>query len=284
MNHVGDLRKSLFDLTGRVVVITGAAGLLGRQHVEVVAAFGGHPVILDLDGEAATTLAATTNVAHTANAIGLSVDITDEVAVKRACVATLEHYGRIDALVNNAANNPKVEDGLDARATRLEHFSLDTWNADVAVGLTGAFLCAKHFGQAIFETSEGGSIINISSDLGLIAPDQRLYAKAGVADADQPVKPVTYSVTKAGIIGLTRYLSTYWTRDGNVVVRCNVICPGGVENRQSEGFIHDVSSRIPMGRMAQENEIQGALAYLLSPSAAYVNGAVLVVDGGRAGW
>ncbi len=284
MNRVDDLRESLFDLTGRVVVITGAAGLLGRQHVEAVAAFGGHPVILDLDSEAATALAATINAAHNANAIGLATDITDEAAVERACIATLEHYGRVDALVNNAANNPKVENGLDARATRLEHFSLDTWNADVAVALTGAFLCAKHFGQAIFETSEDGSIINISSDLGLIAPDQRLYAKPGLADEDQPVKPVTYSVTKAGIIGLTRYLSTYWTRDGNVVVRCNAICPGGVENGQSEGFIHDVSNRIPMGRMAQANEIQGALAYLLSPSAAYVNGAVLVVDGGRTGW
>ncbi len=251
------LRDTLFDLGGRVIVITGAAGLLGRQHVEAVAAFGGHPVILDLDSEAATALAATINAAHDANAIGLSVDITDEAAVERACSATLEHYGRVDALINNAANNPKVEDGLGACATRLEHFSLDTWNADVAVALTGAFLCVKHFGQAIFETSEGGSIINISSDLGLIAPDQRLYAKPGVADADQPVKPVTYSVTKAGIIGLTRYLSTYWTRDGNVVVRCNAICPGGIENGQPEGFIHDVSTRIPMGRMAQYNEFQG---------------------------
>ncbi len=278
------LRDTLFDLSGRVIVITGAAGLLGRQHVEAVAAFGGHPVILDLDSEAATALAATINAAHNANAIGLATDITDEAAVERACIATLEHYGRVDALVNNAANNPKVEDGLDACATRLEHFSLDTWNADVAVALTGAFLCVKHFGQAIFETSEGGSIINISSDLGLIAPDQRLYAKPGVADADQPVKPVTYSVTKAGIIGLTRYLSTYWTRDGNVVVRCNAICPGGIENGQPEGFIHDVSNRIPMGRMAQANEIQGVLVYLLSSSAAYVNGAVLVVDGGRTTW
>ncbi len=284
MNHVGDLRKSLFDLTGRVVVITGAAGLLGSQHVEAVAAFGGHPVILDLDGEAAAALAATINAEHDANAISLSVDITDESSVKRACIATLEHYGRVDALVNNAANNPKVEDGLDARATRLEHFSLGAWNADVAVGLTGAFLCAKHFGQAIFETSEGGSIINISSDLGLIAPDQRLYRKPGVVDEDQPVKPVTYSVTKAGIIGLTRYLSTYWTRDGNVVVRCNAICPGGIENGQSEAFIHDVSSRIPMGRMAQTNEIQGVLVYLLAQAAAYTNGAVLVVDGGRTSW
>ncbi len=278
------LRDTLFDLSGRVIVITGAAGLLGRQHVEVVAAFGGHPVILDLDGEAATALAATINVAHNANAIGLSVDITDEAAVERACLETVDYYGRVDGLVNNAANNPKVENGLDARATRLENFSLDAWNADVAVGLTGAFLCAKHFGQAIFETSEDGSIINISSDLGLIAPDQRLYSKAGVADGDQPVKPVTYSVTKAGMIGLTRYLSTYWTRDGNVVVRCNAICPGGIENGQPEGFIHDVSNRIPMGRMAQANEIQGVLVYLLSSSAAYVNGAVLVVDGGRTTW
>ncbi len=284
MNRPSDLRESLFDLTGRVVVITGAAGLLGRQHVEAVAAFGGHPVVLDLNGDAAAALAASINASHDANAIGLATDITDEAAVERACVATLDHYGRIDALVNNAANNPKVEDGLDACSTRLEHFSLDTWNADVAVGLTGAFLCAKHFGQAIFETSEVGSIINISSDLGLIAPDQRLYAKPGAADGDQPVKPVTYSVTKAGIIGLTRYLSTYWTRDGKVVVRCNAICPGGIANGQDERFVSELEDRIPLGRMARPHELRGIVTLLLSSASSYANGSVIAVDGGRSCW
>ena len=274
----------LFSLADHVVVITGAAGLLGRQHADAVAAFGGHPVLLDLNSEAVTALAAELRSTYDVDAQAFTVDITDETALATTCAEVLKHYGKIDALVNNAANNPKVEEGALGLATRLENFSLESWNADISVGLTGAFLCAKHFGTAIFQTSKHGSIVNISSDLGLIAPDQRLYATPGLRDDEQPVKPVTYSVVKTGIIGLTRYLSTYWTHNGRVVVRCNAICPGGVKNGQEPEFVEQIKQRIPLGRMARKEEFQPALVFLLGEASSYVNGAVLAIDGGRTAW
>ena len=160
-------------------------------------------------------------------------------------IEIFEEEGRIDGLVNNAANNPKVESKSNKNFSRMENFLLDVWNQDIAVGLTGAFLCSKHYGYEISKNPEGGSIVNISSDLGLIAPDQRLYAKQGLTEENQPVKPVTYSVVKTGLIGLTRYLATYWAEKN---VRCNAMCPGGVEDGQTENFIKEVSSHIPMNR------------------------------------
>ncbi len=180
--------------------------------------------------------------------------------------------------MNNAANNPKVETGGLQESSRLENFSVSAWNADIAVGLTGAFLCAKHFGSAI--ARQGGSIVNVSSDLGVIAPDQRLYRRHGLPEERQPVKPVTYSVVKSGLIGLTRYLATYWPES----VRCNALCPGGVENNQDVAFLDQIHARIPMGRMARADEYQGALLFLLSDASGYMNGATLIVDGGRTAW
>jgi len=193
----------------------------------------------------------------------------------------IEKFGKIDGLVNNAANNPKVEDSKEFNFSRLENFPLDIWNDDIAVGLTGAFLCAKYYGFAISKNVNGGSIVNISSDLGLIAPDQRLYIKNGVANDKQNVKPISYSVVKTGLIGLTRYLSTYWADEN---VRCNVMCPGGVENGQPSDFLKEIYRRIPMGRMANSDEYQGTLLWMLSDASSYLNGAIIPVEGGRAAW
>ena len=273
------MADNLFSLKDRVIVITGAAGLLGRQHAEAVAQAGGTPVLLDLAAESVERLAGDLNARHGVPASGYAVDITREAAVESHCAALLARYGHIDGLVNNSANNPKVEGDGTKNFSRLENFPLAAWDADVAVGLTGAFLCAKHYGAAI--ARQGGSIVNIASDLGLIAPDQRLYRKPGLPADQQPVKPVTYSVVKSGLIGLTRYLATYWVEQG---VRCNALCPGGVENNQDPAFIKEVASRIPMGRMARPDEYQGALLFLLSEASSYVNGAVLAADGGRTAW
>ena len=209
------------------------------------------------------------------------MDITDERQIEENVQQTVELYGRIDGLINNAANNPKVEDSSEKNFSRLENFPIDIWNQDVAVGLTGAFLCAKHYGYQISKNINGGVIINISSDLGLMAPDQRLYAQPDLPEEEQPVKPVTYSVVKTGMIGLTRYLATYWA-DKNI--RCNAMCPGGVENGQPAEFLKEVSSRIPMNRLAQANEYQGTLLWLLSEASSYLNGAIVPVDGGRTAW
>jgi NAD(P)-dependent dehydrogenase (short-subunit alcohol dehydrogenase family) len=273
--------ENLFSLNDKVVVITGAAGLLGRRHAESVAAFGGHPVLLDLSQGLVTSIADQINEKYDVRSSGFAVDITDEAEIKLNAREIIENYGKIDCLVNNAANNPKMEKTPEKNFSRLENFPHDLWNKDIAVGLTGAFLCAKHYGYQIAQNPSGGSIVNISSDLGLIAPDQRLYAKTGLPENLQPVKPITYSVVKTGLIGLTRYLATYWT-DKNV--RCNALCPGGVENGQSDEFLREVSLRIPMNRLAKADEYQGTLVWMLSDASSYLNGAILPIDGGRTAW
>jgi len=272
---------SLFRLDGKVIVITGAIGLLGRKHAEAIAAYGGIPILLDLSKQAVTEFANELNKKFGIYAVGYAVDITNEQQIENNANEIMASYGKIDGLVNNAANNPKVEKDGGKNFSRLENFPLSIWKQDLAVGLTGAFLCAKYYGSKIAQNHEGGSIVNISSDLGLIAPDQRLYKKDELSEEQQPVKPVTYSVVKTGIIGLTKYLATYWA-DKNV--RCNAMCPGGVENGQPDVFLKEVSSRIPMNRMARSDEYQGTLLWMLSDASSYLNGAIVPVDGGRTTW
>jgi len=273
--------EKLFRLDGKIIVITGATGLLGRKHAEAVACYGGTPILLDLSQQIVDDFANELNAKYKVDSVGFEIDITNEKMIKGNVEELIKRFGKIDGLVNNAANNPKVEDDKGVNFSRLENFSLSVWNDDIAVGLTGSFLCAKHYGFEISKNPNGGSIVNISSDLGLMAPDQRLYAKDGVDDNRQNVKPVTYSVVKTGLIGLTRYLATYWA---NKNVRCNAMCPGGVENGQPEEFLKEVNARIPMGRMANSNEYQSTLLWMLSDASSYLNGAIVPVDGGRTAW
>lgn len=268
-----------FSLSGRVVVITGGAGLLGVHHAEAVAMAGGIPVIADLRGDAASQTAAKMAERLGVDVVGAALDVTDERSVEGLLAFVLERFSRVDALVNNAANNPSVEGGT-AAFERLERFSIDQWNADVAVGLTGPFLCAKHFGTAMARAGKG-VIVNISSEYGVIAPDQRLYHVEGKPESEQPVKPVSYTPVKAGLHGLTMYLATYWAQAG---VRVNTISVGGVENRQPAEFLARAASRIPMGRMGLPHEYQGALVYLCSDASSFMTGANLVVDGGKSVW
>ena len=270
-----------FSLRNKVVVITGAAGLLGQKHAEAVAAFGGIPILLDVSSSGVGDLASKIQEKFDVKSVGYSVDITNEASVSTNAKTIIAKFGRIDGLINNAANNPKMEDNSSKNFSRLENFPLKTWNDDINVALTGSFLCAKHYGYEISKNTNGGSIVNISSDLGLIAPDQSLYKVEGVSSENQDRKPVSYSVVKTGIIGLTRYLSTYWPEKN---VRCNALCPGGVENGQRGDFIEKVSSKIPMGRMAKANEYQGAIVWMLSDEASYLNGAIIPIDGGRSAW
>jgi NAD(P)-dependent dehydrogenase (short-subunit alcohol dehydrogenase family) len=273
--------EELFRLDNKIIVITGATGLLGRKHAEAVACYGGTPILLDLSQKVIDKFSNELNEKYKVDSIGFAVDITDERSIQDNTKLLMDKFGKIDGLVNNAANNPKVEDSKKVNFSRLENFPLGIWNDDIAVGLTGSFLCAKHYGFAISRNTNGGSIVNISSDLGLMAPDQRLYAKDGVDGNRQNVKPVTYSVVKTGLIGLTRYLATYWA---NKNVRCNAMCPGGVENGQPEEFLKEVNARIPMGRMANSNEYQGTLLWMLSDASSYLNGAIVPVEGGRTAW
>lgn len=269
-----------FDLSDRVVVITGGAGLLGRQHAEAIAIAGGTPVLVDLDGDGASEAASSASDRHGVPAVGVAADITDQADVEAALATVLERFGRVDGLVNNAANNPTVEPDAGPGWSRLEHLSVDQWESDLAVGLTGAFLCSKVFGAELARRRRG-VIVNIASDLALIGPDQRLYHEPGRPDDEQPVKPVTYSVVKSGLIGLTRYLATYWADQG---VRVNALSPGGVRADQPEDFVDRLTSRIPLGRMASADEYRAAIVFLCSDASSYMTGANLVVDGGRTTW
>jgi NAD(P)-dependent dehydrogenase (short-subunit alcohol dehydrogenase family) len=212
--------------------------------------------------------------------MGIVADITKPVDVQSILEQVLNRFGRVDILVNNAANNPKVEESAASSWTRLESFPLPVWEADLAVGLTGAFLCSRVLGAEMARRKKG-VIVNVASDLALIAPDQRLYRDNSLSPEQQPVKPVSYSVVKSALIGLTRYLATYWADSG---VRCNAICPGGVYNGQPEEFVQKLTQLIPLGRMAGCNEYQGAILFLCSDASAYMNGASLVIDGGRTCW
>jgi NAD(P)-dependent dehydrogenase (short-subunit alcohol dehydrogenase family) len=266
---------SAFDLTGRVALITGGAGLLGLSHARAIQDAGGIPVLLDLRCPDPRTLEG-----DPAELEYLQCDITRESDVNSVLSAVLSRFGRVDILVNNAANNPKVENVAGLKDSRLENFPLDRWEADLAVGLTGAMICSRVFGAEMARRGKG-VIVNIASDLALIAPDQRLYAIEGTAADAQPVKPVTYSVVKTGLIGLTRYLATYWAGRG---VRANALCPGGVENGQDAVFLERIAERIPLGRMAHRDEYRGAVLFLCSDASSYMTGAVLAVDGGRSAW
>jgi len=270
------LSTNPFDLSGRVALITGGTGLLGIAHARAIHQAGGIPVLLDIAVPAADALAARAGFEVQC----LRGDITREQDVTDALRTTLARHGRVDILINNAANNPKVEGEGGLGNSRLENYPLNHWNADLAVGLTGAMLCSRVFGAEMARRGKG-VILNIASDLALIAPDQRLYAIDGKGSAEQPVKPVSYSVVKSGLIGLTRYLATYWAESG---VRANALCPGGVENGQDATFLRRIAERIPLGRMARVDEYQGAVMFLCSDASSYMTGAVLAIDGGRTAW
>ncbi len=272
-----------FDLTGKTALITGAAGLLGVEHAAALLGSGATVVLTDI-GEAALGVASQT-LSKTADPVHIHtqvMDVTKPESIRLVAEGLAEKGLRIDILVNNAAIDPKVngDQGI-LETSRLENFPLEQWDLQIAVGLTGAFLCSKEFGTAMARDGEGGVILNIASDLSVFSPDQRLYRKDGLSDDRQPVKPVTYSVIKVGLIGLTRYLATYWADKG---VRCNALSPGGVYTGQSEEFVQRLTSLIPMGRMATRDEYRSAIQFLCSDASAYMNGQNIIMEGGRSAW
>ncbi len=280
-----NVRKAFekFDLTGKTALITGAAGLLGMEHAAALLESGATVVLTDVSGTA--LIAARESLsreADTSRIVTHVMDVSRLDAIQAVAKELAAAGRRVDILVNNAAIDPKVKGDQGVLETsRLENFPIEQWDLQLAVGLTGAFLCSQVFGSAMAADGKGGVILNIASDLSVFSPDQRIYRKSDVADDMQPVKPVTYSVIKAGLVGLTRYLATYWADRG---VRSNALSPGGVFNGQGEEFVQRLASLIPMGRMANRDEYRAAVQFLCSDASAYMNGQNIVMDGGRSVW
>jgi NAD(P)-dependent dehydrogenase (short-subunit alcohol dehydrogenase family) len=267
--------NDLFSLTNQTAVVTGAAGLLGQQHCLALANAGANVIAADLDEAACRAITQSLPTDST----GFYLDVTSPETIQEALALAVAKYGRIHILVNNAAINDKFEDpAAAAEQSRLENYPLALWQRSLDVNITGVFLCAQTFGRHMAQQG-GGSIINIASTYGLVAPDQSLYRRP---DGSQPFyKSPAYPTTKGAVIALTRHMAAYWGQAG---VRVNALSPGGVENKQEPYFIRQYAARTPLGRMACPDDYQGAVVFLASQASAYMTGANLVVDGGWTTW
>lgn len=272
---------SKLNLNGRVAVVTGAGGLLGSEHALALLEWGARVVLTDVNTVAlAETASRLLSTYEQEKIFTVRMDVTNPSSIETAKEEILARLGSIDILVNNAAIDPKIRHDSLIESSRFENFPLEQWRFQLDVGLTGAFLCSRSFGGWM-AANRGGVVLNIASDLSVFAPDQRIYRKEGVPDNRQPVKPVTYSVIKTGLVGLTRYLATYWA-DKNV--RVNALSPGGVYVNQPAAFVQKLTKLIPIGRMARRDEYHGAVQFLCSDASSYMTGQNIVMDGGRSVW
>ena len=264
-----------FNLNNQVAIITGGAGFLGKSHADAILKCGGVPIIADLDFEKAKIVAKEVG----GLSFPLELDVTSDKSISEAKNRILKQFGRIDVLINNAAHNIDQKSLID-ETSRLEMETIESLIEMLKVNLVGAIACSRTFGN-YFALQQKGVILNIASDLGVIAPNQNLYALENVGWQNQPVKPVGYSVSKSGLVGLTKYLSTYWNGRN---VRVNAICPGGVQKDQDEEFLKRVSELIPLGRLSRPNEYQALVAFLCSDASSYITGSIIMADGGRSVW
>ncbi|MEZ4940960.1 MAG: SDR family oxidoreductase [Saprospiraceae bacterium] len=263
----------LFSLEGKIVLVTGATGLIGPHHCAALAEAGAHVVVVDLDKNRCEQVLQTLPAG--AGHLALSLDVADPAALAETRNLVLQQFGRIDVLVNNAAVNDMFENpALAAEQSRFENYPLEMWLKSIEVNLTGVFLACQILGAPMAERGSG-SIINIASTYGIVGPDQRLYQKPGGAQVF--FKSPAYPATKGGVLNFTRYLAAYWGKAG---VRVNALSPGGVANGQDDWFIQNYAQRTPLGRMANPQDYKGALLFLASDASAYMTGANLVVDGG----
>lgn len=273
-----------FRLNDKVAVVTGGPGLLGTEFCRTLAEAGAAVVVADIDAEAVNTLT-TTLIRSGYHALGVATDVTLPESVQTLVEETLATFGRLDILVNSAALDPKFDSQALAEMSQqgaisgaFEDYPLDSWQAALDVNLTGMFLCCQAAVKPMLTQGKKGSIINICSTYGLVAPDQRIYQRDG---QQKSFKPVYYSVTKAGVLGLTRYLAAYYA---GTEIRLNALTPGGIFNDHDEVFLQAYSTRTVMGRMANKDEMNGALLFLASDASSYMTGSNLVVDGGWTAW
>lgn len=268
-----------FSLAGRVAVVTGAAGLLGREHAAALASAGAAVALGDLDGTVAALVAEEVGAEHDVLAFGGKLDVTDERSVCAFRDAALDRFGQVDVLVNNAAVDDKVESpSLGVDAARVEEYPVEAFRRTLDVNVTGVFLCSRSFG-ALMAAQGHGSIVNVASTYALVGPDQGLYVSP--EGARKIWKSPAYPASKGAVVAFTRFLAATWGGDG---VRVNALCPGGVENGQEPWFVDAYGRRTPLGRMARPDDYRGALVFLASDASAYMTGACLVVDGGFTAW
>jgi NAD(P)-dependent dehydrogenase (short-subunit alcohol dehydrogenase family) len=266
-----------FSLAGKTAVVTGGAGILGRRFCGGLAEFGADVAVVDLREDAARELAAELEERHGRRVIGVGCDVSDPDSVYAMVATVMDEFGRIDVLHNNAASK---SDDLDAFFAPFEDYRLDQWRRVIAVNLDGMFLVAQAVGRRMIEQGWGGSVIQTASIYGVMAPDDRIYE--GSRYLGRPINtPAAYVASKAGVIGLTRYLAAHWATRG---IRVNTLSPGGTESGQNDEFIRRYSQRVPMGRMANADEMVGALIFLASDASSYVTGQNLIVDGGLEAW
>lgn len=269
-----------FDLTGRVAIVTGGGGLLGREFCKTLLNVGATVVAVDRSESAAESAFKGVDEAGIARAVPLACDISVEGEVEGLVSSVVKAAGRVDILVNSAAIDPKFDpESRISNQTSFEQQPLANWCRSLDVNITGAFLCCREVGKA-FLSGKGGVIVNVASTYGLVAPDQRLYQRDG-EEVQTQFKPAAYPVTKAALLQLTRYLAVYW---GQANIRVNSLTPHGVFNGHDDQFVRRFSERSPMGRMARKDEFNSALLFLVSDASTYMTGANLVLDGGWTAW
>jgi NAD(P)-dependent dehydrogenase (short-subunit alcohol dehydrogenase family) len=277
----GDIDRSKhapFSLEGRTAIVTGALGLIGREICEGLLEAGAHVVVTDLDGDGCRRRAEELTFRFQRSARGFGLDVTDPASLTSLREAITGSGDRIDVLVNSAAVNDIFDEGKAAELSRFETYPLAQWKRALDVNLTGTFLACQVLGAAMAKQGSG-SIINIASTYGLVAPDQGIYKRPDGSQAFW--KSAAYPATKGGVLAFSRFLATYWADKG---VRVNCLCPGGVEAGQEEHFVRNYSARTPLGRMARAHEYRAPVVFLAGEGSSYMTGASLVVDGGWTAW
>lgn len=270
----------IFRLDKKIAVITGGAGLLGQKHAEAIASVGGRPILLDIDANKLKKAKDRIKLQSGYDVDCFNVDITDGESL-RNCSATIHNnIGEVDILINNASMTVESNAGDTGYFAPFPEYPINYWNKAIQVGLTGTFLCSQVFGS-LMAKKNSGVILNIASDVGVISPDHRIYKPEGEYPGVAFNTPISYVAIKAGLIGMTRYLATYWAKEG---VRVNALSPAGVYNGHDERFVKRLTNLIPMGRMATQDEYKGAIVFLCSEASKFMTGFNLIMDGGRTAW